>query len=68
MFKYSHSWSTWSNSLGEWISSGVRGDELAGGLLAVSILRCKPSLKTLEAQSLWVLGRYHVAIRLIGST
>ena len=66
--KFSHSRSTWSNSLGGWPSSGERKDELAGGLLAVSIFRCKPLLKTLEAQSLWVLGCYHVAIRLIGST
>lgn len=38
-------------------SSGVREDESAGGLSAVSVLECKPLFKTSEAQSLgfWTL-------------
>ena len=67
-FKISHSWSAQSNSLGGWPSNGVRGDESAEGLSAVSVFECKPLFKTSEAQSLWVWERYHVARKLIGST
>ena len=39
MFKFSHSRSAQSNSLGKWPLSGVRGDESAGGLSAVSVVK-----------------------------
>lgn len=65
-FKFSHSRSTRSNSLGVWPSNWVRGDELAEGLSAVSVFGCKPLFKMSEALFLWVFGRYHVAMRLIG--
>ena len=66
--KFSHSRSTWSNSLGAWPSSWVRVDASAEGLSAVPVFECKPLFKMSEALSLWVFGRYHVARRLIGST
>ena len=66
--KFSHSTSTWSNSLGAWPSSWVRVDASADGLLAVPVFECKPLFKMLEALSLWVFGHYHVARKLIGST